>query len=82
MDVITAFQNGDLEKQLEEYVPPGKDYLVCQLKKSLYGLKQAPQFWNIKFVDYMTSIGFQQSEADPYFFIPGVENGFCALECG
>jgi len=66
-------------KQPKEYVLPGKEHLVCQLRTSLYGLKQAPRYWNIKFVDYMTSIGFQQNEADPCVFIPGVENDFCAL---
>ena len=44
MDVKTAFLNGDLEEEIymqqpEGYVEPGKESLVCRLKKSLYGLK-------------------------------------------
>ena len=40
MDVTTAFLNGDLNeeiymKQPGGYVLPGKEHLICQLKKSL-----------------------------------------------
>ena len=48
MDVTAAFLNGDLEeeiymKQPEGYAEPGKEDLVCSLKKSIYGLKQSPK---------------------------------------
>ena len=48
MDVKTAFLHGDLDKELymkqpEGYAIPGKEHLVCKLKRSLYGLKQAPR---------------------------------------
>ena len=51
MDAITAFLNGELKediymRQPEGYVVPGKEHMVCKLKKSLYGLKQAPRCWN------------------------------------
>ena len=44
IDVVTAFLNGTLDEdvymeQPEGYVVPGKENLVCHLKKSLYGLK-------------------------------------------
>ena len=44
MDVSSAFLNGDLEEDIymvqpEGFVEPGKEHLVCRLKKSLYGLK-------------------------------------------
>ena len=74
MDVVTAFLNGTLDeeiymKQPECFVKPGEEKLVCKLKKSLYGLKQSPRCWNHKFRDYMISIGFVQSKADPCVFI-------------
>ncbi|MCO5577886.1 hypothetical protein L7F22_031721 [Adiantum nelumboides] len=48
MDVKTAFSHGDIDeeiymKQPEGFVVPGKERLVCKLKRSLYGLKQAPR---------------------------------------
>ena len=44
MDVKTTFLYGDLEElvymvQLEGFIQPGQEHLVCKLKKSLYGLK-------------------------------------------
>ena len=64
MDVTAAFLNGDLKEEIymqqpNGYVQPGKEHLVCWLKKSLYGLKQAPRCWNVEFVNYMKKIGFQ-----------------------
>jgi hypothetical protein len=48
LDVKTAFLHGELEEeiymdQLEGFVVPGKEDLVCKLKRSLYGLKQSPR---------------------------------------
>jgi hypothetical protein len=45
MDVETPFLNGTLEEDLymtqpAGYIEPGKEEMVCKLKKSLYGLKQ------------------------------------------
>ena len=74
MDVVTAFLNGELDKEIymkqpDGYVQDGQEHLVCKLKKSLYGLKQAPRCWNKVFTKYMESIGFRQSTADPCVFI-------------
>ena len=48
MDVKTTFLHGDLDKdiymqQLEGFVVPDKENMVCKLTRSLYGLKQAPR---------------------------------------
>ena len=74
MDVETAFLNGRLEEEIymeqpEGYVEPGKENLVCRLKKSLYGLKQSPRCWNKAFKEYLFSVGFSQSDADPCVFV-------------
>ena len=43
--------------------------MVCKLKKSLYGLKQAPRCWNAVFSDYLKSMGFEQSVAEPCVYV-------------
>ena len=48
MDMKTIFLHRDLEEEIymeqpEEFEAPGKEHLVCKLKKSLYSLKQAPR---------------------------------------
>ena len=79
MDVVTAFLNGKLDEDIymeqpEGYVVPGKENLVCHLKKSLYGLKQSPRCWNKSFKEFMVSEGFEQSAADPCVFIRRVND--------
>jgi len=74
MDVVTAFLNGELNEEIYMQQPPGyiqsgKERLVCKLKKSLYGLKQSPRCWNATFREYLNSVGFKESSADPCVFI-------------
>ena len=74
MDVVTAFLHGKLEEEIymtqpSGYSVKGKENLVCRLKKSLYGLKQSPRCWGKVFQQYMESLGFFQSAADPCVFI-------------
>ena len=74
MDVVTAFLNGKLDEEIymeqpEGYVQPGKENLVCKLKKSLYGLKQSPRCWNTAFKEYIESAMFKQSAAEPCVFV-------------
>lgn len=42
---------------------------VCRLNKALYGLKQAPRVWNLKFHDFVISLGFKRSENDYCLYI-------------
>ena len=56
-------------RQPPGYVKPGKEKLVCKLKKSFYGLKQSPRCWNEKFCNHLKQLDFKQSGADPCVFI-------------
>ena len=71
MDVVTAFLNGELQEaqQPPGYEVPGKERMVCKLKKSLYGLKQSPRCWNKSFQDFMLNLDLKQSTADLCVFI-------------
>ena len=87
MDVVTAFLNGTLDgeiymQQPDGYSQPGKEHLVCRLKRSLYGLKQSPRCWNTAFTDYLESISLVQSEADPCVFVGTVDTNCCCSICG
>ena len=51
IDIKGAYLNSVLEedvymKQPEGFVEPGKDHMVCKLKKGLYGLKQLGRVWH------------------------------------
>ena len=84
MDVKTAFLHGDLEediymKQPEGYEVPGKEHLVCRLKKSLYGLKQAPRQWYKKFDSFMSKSGFHRSEKDQCCYLKIFTDSYLVL---
>nr|GEU72658.1 retrotransposon protein, putative, Ty1-copia subclass [Tanacetum cinerariifolium] len=69
LDVKTAFSHGELEEDIymeqpEGFVIPGKEILVCKLKKSLYGLKQSPCQWYKKFDTFMLSQSFKRPDYD------------------
>jgi transposase InsO family protein len=69
MDVKTAFLHGDLDvdiymRQPEGFVEPGKERLVCHLKKSLYGLKQASRAWYHKIDAALSILGFTALASD------------------
>ena len=53
-------------QQPDGYIQPGK---VCRLRKSLYGLKQSPRCRNKAFSEYMESVEFKQSAADPCVYV-------------
>lgn len=74
MGVVNTFLNGTLQEdiymaQQESYVVPGKENIVCHLKKSLYGLKQSPRCWNKSSKEFIICQGFTKNVADPWVFI-------------
>lgn len=74
LDVSNAFLHGKLNETVFMTQPPGfKDShnpnYVCKLIRSLYGLKQAPRTWYNAIHEYILSIGFTISMADPSLFI-------------
>ncbi|WVZ81831.1 hypothetical protein U9M48_029166 [Paspalum notatum var. saurae] len=78
LDVKTAFLHGELEEDIyidqpEGFVVPGKEDLVCRLKKSLYGLKQSPRQWYKRFDSFMISQGFKRSDYDSCVYLKTVK---------
>lgn len=74
LDVKNAFLHGYLTEEVYMSQPGGFEdnknpNLVCKLHKSLYGLKQAPRAWNERFTNFLPSIGFTSSYADPSLFV-------------
>ena len=77
LDVKTAFLHGELEEDIymeqpEGFVIPGKEKIVCKLKKSLYGLKQSPRQWYKRFDTFMLSQGFKRSNYDSCVYLKTV----------
>ena len=79
MDVITAFLNPALHKEVYIELPEGfqftgasvsKGKLYCCLRKSLYGLKQALQAW-YKDIDafLIGTLGLTYSKDNPNLYI-------------
>ena len=50
--------------QLEGFITPGAEHLVCKLRKLLCGLKQSLRQWYKKFDSYMMLIGYNRCEFD------------------
>ncbi|MCO5559992.1 hypothetical protein L7F22_013596 [Adiantum nelumboides] len=80
MDVKIAFLHKDLHEDIymEQFIgvaEPGKEHLVCKLKKSLYGLKQAPREWYRNFDTFMKSQGYMRSETDHCLYTKRMADG-------
>ena len=70
MDVVTAFLNGDVFKEIyihppQGYPHPGK---VLRLLKALYGLKQSPRLWYRKLRQWLVQNDWQISKYDECVF--------------
>jgi hypothetical protein len=68
-DVDTAFLYGDMDtelymKQPTGFIEPGRDRLVCKLKKCLYGTKQAAHQWYLKIQSCMIKNDYKSCSAD------------------
>jgi len=72
VDVLTAFLNGEIDKELYMRVPEGfvvegepcdgedPKCWVVKLLKGLYGIKQGPHLWALKLHSVLVSIGFKR----------------------
>ncbi|KAA3462868.1 Retrovirus-related Pol polyprotein from transposon TNT 1-94 [Gossypium australe] len=76
IDINNAFLKGDLSEDIYMTQPPGFEQyhydgkaLVCKLHNAIYGLPQAPRNWFYKLQQFLLTIGFTSSEADPSLFI-------------
>lgn len=52
-------------KQLEGFVKPGEEHLVCKLKKSIYGTKQGSYDWQAMLLEGYKEDGYVTSRVDP-----------------
>jgi hypothetical protein len=71
MDIKNAFTESHLKEQIYLAPPQGvkvKDGYALRVLRSLYGLKQSARDWNHLCRDYLVTIGFKQSLADPCLF--------------
>ena len=81
LDVKTAFLNAPVDCELYLKQPEGYDDgdFVWKLKKSIYGLKQSGRNWNRMLHDYLTEIGFSQSQADCCMYTRLDEHSFAMI---
>ena len=71
-DIKNAFTESMLKEDI--FLAPPEGVKVARSKvlkalRSLYGLKQAGRDWNLLLRDFLKSIGFRQSLADPCLFV-------------
>lgn len=74
LDVKTAFLNADLQEEIyveqpQGFTVSGREHFVYRLYKALYGLKQASRMWQKTLEEFLTSLGFSISSADPSMFV-------------
>ena len=72
MDATNAYVGSQIDKRIIMSVPQGVEALpdhVCEILQSLYGLKQSGRLWHQKISQFITSMGFKATSADPSVFI-------------
>lgn len=72
--ISNAFLYGNLNERIimgqpAGFVDPDKPGHVCLLNRVLYGLKQSPRMWFKRLKEFLKSIEFVGSQADPSLFI-------------
>jgi hypothetical protein len=80
MDVKTSFLNGEIKEevyveQTQRFEVHDRETYVCRLKKDLYGLKKAPRTWYGRIDNFLMSLGFTKSSANPNLYFKVVDDG-------
>jgi hypothetical protein len=79
LDINLAFLYGEMEDEL--YMSPPKGIrlafgMVWMVLKSLYGTKQAPAIWHKVLKDWLRTLGWVATDADPCVFVKRDEDDF------
>ena len=75
LDVVSAYLNGDIDKEIFMRMPEGLPVTdqnkgkCLRLLKGLYGLKQSGRIWAEKFRECLCAFGFVAIQADQCIFI-------------
>lgn len=74
LDVSNAFLHVHLTERIycqqpAGFVDPERPDAMCLLERSLYSLRQDPQAWFNRFMEFIASLGFTQSQSYPSLFI-------------
>ncbi|RYP53280.1 hypothetical protein DL770_010999 [Monosporascus sp. CRB-9-2] len=69
-DVVNAFVNAKLNKEIYMKMPPGyrKPGTILRLLKALYGLRESPSLWQKELSKTLTQLGFTPIPHEPYYF--------------
>lgn len=76
LDVVTAFLNPMVDKEIYMALPKGMANIQCpannivRLRKALYGLRQSPRLWYKLIDEFLTKCaGLTASSADPNLYV-------------